>query len=293
MPKGCLVMLACTVALLLLACRRPETTTRLGIFRGTLVLLLPTRDGLVVCADKRKWNKVEGEDDHADKIHQLSPSAAFVISGVESLSLLEPSAGKLRTVFSLATSVQAFYKKHGSVDADLMWDQFADFLKSDFESAYRTHNTPIESTPGSQDDVVWELEFLYLRHRQPTVKQIVYRLGGTVTVSPLPERPYITGETAVALRILRPQMYPDQRFSDLWGNAQIYRAWNFGVGGYPANVSADDALFLAHTFIRASNERMHLIVDGPNLVGPTCDCAVLSNASGFRWLERNRDTRLP
>jgi len=293
-PTSCIcaaILTACVVALLLLTCRRPDRSTRIGVSRGTLVLVLPSRVGLVICADKRKWNKLEGEDDHADKIHQLSPRAVFAISGDE--SLLVPNADRLETVFSLTASAQSVYKRGGLCDTDQGWNQFANSLKTEYESAHRTHGAPIETTPGSQDGVVWEIVFLYLRHKQPTMKTVEYRLGGTVTVSSLPAHPYITGETAVALRILRPQFYSDQRFSDLWGNAQIYRAWNFGAEGYPANVSLDDALFLAHTFIRASNERMHLIVDGPNLVGPTCDCGLLSKASDFRWLERDRDTRVP
>lgn len=48
---------------------------------GTLVLLLPTRDGIVTCADKRRWNETTGSSDDAQKIFQLAPQIAFAISG--------------------------------------------------------------------------------------------------------------------------------------------------------------------------------------------------------------------
>src|SRR5437773_2426507 len=125
------------------------------------------------------------------------------------------------------------------------------------------------------------------------MKKVAYHRRATITVEPLAEKPYIAGQTAVILRILRPCQYPDNRFSDLWGDVQIARAWNAFAPGYPGNVSVQDALFLAHTFIRASAERMHFVTNDPALVGPTCDCALLRNGSGFQWLEKSRDTRSP
>jgi hypothetical protein len=191
--------------------------------RGTLVLLLPTRDVIVACADRREWNRVEGEKD-ADKIFTLGESAAFIIVGNAALSI--PENGSLKRVYSLAGSVRKFYRDHPFSGTNPGWNELAAFLKQDFETAYRDQHSPIEISPGATDDVVWEVDFLYLPNLKPAVQQIEYHLGGKLDVAALPGKPYITGQTDVSLRILRPQRFPDPQFSDLLGQDVIRRVWN-------------------------------------------------------------------
>jgi hypothetical protein len=112
-----------------------------------------------------------------------------------------------------------------------------------------------------------------------------------VDADEIPGRPYITGQTQVVLRILKRKEAPDVRFADLWNDATIARVLNFTAIGYPDNITVDDALFVAHTLIRASIERMHFVTSDPNLVGPTCDCALIRDEVGFEWLEKGFDVR--
>jgi hypothetical protein len=199
-------------AILLLACAPAH---------GTLALLLPTKEGIVVCADRREWNRAEGPKD-TNKIFALNRRVAFMVVGVARLSVSTPRA--LAPVYSISDSVQGFYARHKFVNQDSGWRRLASVLKQDFEDAYRKYNAPIEGSPGTTDDVVWEVDFLFATNRTPAVKQILYHSGGETTLNSLPEKPYITGQTAVSLRILRPQQYPDARFSDLRGDVRIARA---------------------------------------------------------------------
>src|SRR6266536_4996443 len=73
---------------------------------GTLALLLPTREGLVACADRREWNRVEGPKD-TDKIFALNRRAGFMVVGVARLSIT--GVGAQTSVYSLSGSVQRFY----------------------------------------------------------------------------------------------------------------------------------------------------------------------------------------
>jgi len=255
---------------------------------GTLALLLPTKEGIVVCADRMEWNRVEGAKD-ADKIFALNDEVGFVVVGAAGLSV--PNLGTLKPVFSLSECVKKFYTQHHFRDNASDWSELTHFLKKSFETAYRENNATIETSPGAVDDVVWEVDFLYSTGRSPAVKQILYRLGGQTRVTSLSETPYIAGQTAVALRILRPTQLSDNRFSDLRGDANIARAWRSSAPGYPRDVTVEDALILGYTFIRASAERMQFISNDPNLVGPICDCAIVRKGSGFRWLHRMVDTR--
>jgi hypothetical protein len=254
--------------------------------QSTLVLLLPTREGVVVCADKREWNRVEGPSDNAEKIYKLGDSALFVVDGVS--ELLNPST--LKREYSLTDSVRQFYAKRPFKDTPQEWEALKSFLKNSFETSYRERGTPIETLPGSTDDVAWEVNFVYHSNRAPVIKQIEYHLGGAVTEQSLPQEPYITGQTDVVLRVLKSKQFPDTRFSDLMGIVQIERAWNHSAAGYPENVAVQDALFSSYTLIRASAERMHLL-NKPQMVGSTCDCALIGKPSGFSWLKRNFDTR--
>jgi hypothetical protein len=120
---------------------------------------------------------------------------------------------------------------------------------------------------------------------------VLYHMDSTVTVDVLPEHAYVTGQTTVALRILKRRQYPDNRFSDLWNIPQIARVWDFTASGYPKNVSIQDALYFGHTLIGASYARSSSVEAGPVLVGPTCDCGIVRPGSGFKWLEQNRDAR--
>jgi hypothetical protein len=105
---------------------------------GTLVLLLPTRDGIVTCADKRRWNKATGTSDDAQKIFQLAPQIAFAISGQHEIVL--PSADKrLSVLYSLSGSVQSFYSSQPSASHP-NWIKLKATLKEEFEAAHLQHN---------------------------------------------------------------------------------------------------------------------------------------------------------
>jgi len=48
---------------------------------GSLVVAVPTKKGLVVCADKRTNDNLRGDLDTATKITQVSPNAAAASTG--------------------------------------------------------------------------------------------------------------------------------------------------------------------------------------------------------------------
>jgi hypothetical protein len=192
-------------------------------------------------------------------------------------------------LYSLSSSVQSFYSSHQSASHP-DWIQSKATLKEEFEAAHLKHNVKIALSPAATDDIVWEIEFLYLKDGHPAIEGVRYHIDGAVEADDMPRRPYITGETQVVRRILKPRQYLDARFADLLNNAMV-RVFNFAAIGYPENITVDDALFVAHTLIRASFERMHLVTSDPNLVGPTCDCALVRDGVGFEWLEKGFDVR--
>jgi len=256
---------------------------------GTLILLMPTREGVVVCADRRQWNRVEGAID-TDKLFMLDQKVGFTVSGDAMLSL--EIAGRLKPVFTLSERVTKFYAERRFRDEDAQWNELKAFLKAGYEEAHLALHAPPEVSRESTDDVVWEVDFIFSTNGTTAIKLVKYHQDGKVTVEPGFQAVYITGQTQVVRRILTPRQLVDDGFDDLRnGSTEIARALNLKAAGYPTNVSVDDALVLAHTYILASSERMHLVSSEIPLVGPVCDCAIVRKGSGFEWLQRSVDTR--
>lgn len=258
---------------------------------GTLVTVLPSIDGTVVCADQREWNSVEGPKDGVRKIHLLGKRAAYAISGESSISIIE--AGKLVVRYSVADSVQHFFSDPRNSKLSLqVLQRFATTFSGEFREAHRRYNSKIQLPPDTTDDVVTELDFAYLDpHGSVIVDRFEYHITGKSTIEDSSGTPFVTGQTGVALRILRPREPYDARFSDLWGDQRIARVWLQGTSKYPTQPSVNDALYFAHTFIRATNERAKYLSNGPSMVGQTCDCAIIQPKAGVRWLEHSFDVR--
>jgi len=256
--------------------------------RCTLVVLVPTREGIVVCADRRQWNRVEGATD-TDKLFSLDNKVGFAVIGDVMLSV--ENHGKLTPVFTLSESVKKFYAERHFKDEDSQWTELTTSLKKSFEEAHLALGIPPYVSQEATDDTVWEVDFIFDGNGAPTVNLVRYHLGGQITVESGPQAVYINGQTQVVKRIFTPQQLTDDGFADLRGHAEIARTLNLAAPGNPSNVSVDDAIVLAHTFIRAISERMHLVSKEPTLVGPVCDCAIVRKGSGSTWLQRSVDTR--
>jgi len=94
------------LALLMLLCNGRELArSSAKASHGTLVILVPTREGIIACADKRRWNQVTGATDDADKIERLGSKGAFAVSG--NVEIGKP--GMPGSLYSLSSSVKAFY----------------------------------------------------------------------------------------------------------------------------------------------------------------------------------------
>ncbi|MGH9829289.1 MAG: hypothetical protein ACREDR_39220, partial [Blastocatellia bacterium] len=49
---------------------------------GTLIVAIPTKDGLLVCADRRIHNDGDGDRDNVNKIHPVNSNAFYAASGI-------------------------------------------------------------------------------------------------------------------------------------------------------------------------------------------------------------------
>jgi hypothetical protein len=72
-----------TLCLLYAFTSEPKSSTsqapfsRSAVSKGTLIVTVPVKEGLVICTDKREYNVVRGATDNQMKIRELGPRAAF------------------------------------------------------------------------------------------------------------------------------------------------------------------------------------------------------------------------
>src|ERR1700683_3398202 len=95
--------LALTVLLLALADVIIPASSPAALLRthGSLVITIPTHDGLLVCADKREYNELQGPIDGRMKIFTVGRKTAFAITGVA--RILDRQT--LKTTFDVSAEV--------------------------------------------------------------------------------------------------------------------------------------------------------------------------------------------
>jgi hypothetical protein len=261
-----------------------------NVSKGTLITIFSTKEGTMVCADKREWNRAIGPVDTVTKIGVLRADAVYATSGSSAISVFEN--GFLVEKYSVQKDVSSFFREKSAKHLSLeLIQEFAIEFSSNFTKASKLYGTNMEASPGAADDVVSEIDFIYLDASGIEQMQVLLlHQNGTSTVEPFHGHVYVAGETNVTLHIIRPQQYFDNHFIDLLNDQRLARIWLQGTSAYPETPQLADALYSAHLLIRATAERNHYLSQGPSLVGVNCDCGVL-RADGFKWIENNFDTR--
>ncbi len=253
---------------------------------GTLVLTVPTKEGLVVCADKRRYNEIQGATDDEVKVFRLGKGAGFAVSGARAI-LSRTDFSKLFDATDVV--VKYFADKDISNGIEKYWDELQVTIKQEYLK-YRAAGGPDWEAPVLLPDYrlyvliffyldeanriqVMKVEFRY-KKEPPTLLDVVrYRTTEVSLKSAQAE-----GQGEVVGEIIRGQ---DARFSDLRSNHLIKR---FKAGENPATISVNDALKFAKKLVQATNERNHLISNIPTLVSQNSDCAIMSYKEGFKWL---------
>ncbi len=107
---------------------------------GSLAAFVPTQRGMVVCADRREYNRVSGASDTTLKVRKLGPRAAFVVTGAN--GILDPTAHHY--LFSMQVAISQFFstKNINSGHVEKHLDAFRKYLSA----RYLAVGVPFEST---------------------------------------------------------------------------------------------------------------------------------------------------
>ncbi len=260
--------------------------------QGTLIVQVPTRDGIVLCADRRTWNFVQGASDNEDKLFELSARSAFATSGIRAVH----SPRDLSKLYDVAESVRKFFVATDALRIFDHWERLQKWLGESYVDYVRNGGLRFDSAHFLADGTVYTLRFLYLNaDGDVRVSQIAFRqfrragaaedtleVGMTHDSGSELKSVRLLGQTEVATEL---KSGTDKRFDDLRRDPEIRRFYDLAD---PSRVSVNQGLHFAKLMIRVSHERHGLLPSGTRLlVGPTCNCLLMAPRKGVRWLGRN------
>lgn len=250
--------------------------------RGTMVVAVRFRDGLVVCADKRSHLDGPGlpkgnyRDDDV-KITLVNQSGGFVTAGVP---ILERSDGV--RVFDADRLLGEHLGKAGFGEFDQLAQRTEEAFRSYVLSKHPSERPPTqwhEGKPtffraliffhGQKSVDLYDLELQYTNANRPKIRASIQNRSQ--------DRLRAYG-TLVLKEILRGS---DRRFADL--RADHVLASVLGAG-WASQVTEGQAFSFAKKSIAVTSERIGLLDDSlvPSF-GPTSDCAVARHGKSIEW----------
>lgn len=253
---------------------------------GTLIVAVPTREGIVIAADRRTFDSVRGDLDTTLKIRPIGQFLAITSTG----NATWMDASTLKIAYNAKDIAEEFFHEQLPVDGlPEDWEPLARRLLGRFKKYLADY--PILSS--DLQDPLFQMEIFHYdpRTKQATVHnlRILYNAppgSPQWDVKPLSadSGPIAFGNT-LAYRELSDGH--DPRFDHWRHDAAIVKLLDKPL---PANrISKEDALRFCQQIIRASAEMLPLIDHSDDHVGTAMDVALISK-KGFVWLYRDQST---
>jgi hypothetical protein len=288
-PLPALITIVCVIC-----CPTISAQSRPFPTPGTLVVIVPTRDGIVIGADRRTNDEVRGDLDTTLKIRKLGQFTSATATGNPTWD----DRATLRTMYDVRDIAETFFRDRDlSGSLSELWRPLAVSLVEEFKLYLA--NYPFSQWPvahDTPDNALFQLEVVHYNQqdKQFSLNNIVvlYRpqLGSPwmeVTNSEAsPDQlrdsePMTFGNRAAYLELKDGH---DKRFDRWRKNKNIKKLLSQHI---PASrVSKQDALEFCRELIHASAEILPLIDVSPNHVGFQIDVAMVSTR-GFIWILRD------
>jgi hypothetical protein len=260
---------------------------------GTLISLLPSKDGLVIVADKRTNDRIRGDLDSANKIIQIGKFMAFSATGTP--DFLSPVT--FLPMYSAEKITSNFFESHGSLNRDslvplavLLQNKFKDLLNS-----LQYFEWPLDGDPpdnalfqlglygynavANQFEVKY-LRFCYKKQFPKPFIQVTYYEEDKEAFSN--SKLMILGNTSVYNEIVQGN---DNRFSDLRSDPRV-KKFIFSKADIH-KVSKKEAISFLKFLTKESSKRTSLIDSSPNHIGQIVDVAIIDKTKGFTWVDKN------
>jgi len=254
-----------------------SATLRAQTIRGTLVVAVPAREGLITCADKRLFNVDTGTyRDDAVKIARVNENVLFVATNT--IGFYDSKEKKIAFDAFRVTSNYASRNRFNPGRA------FWDGLKTDIRKRLNEYFSAREYAEWPESDstnsnLLFNLIFYSVdggRGRSYTL-QVFYEKKSTPVIS-------ITGPVSEEIR--------SPKLSGKGRELMSYIARNPSLGAEPSilkfdetrfdiqRTSIEDAVEFSRTLFRLASTGIPKAQ-----ISSVFDCALLSHKQGFRWIE--------
>lgn len=261
---------------------------------GTLIIAIPTRDGLVIVADKRTSDPIRGDLDNAEKIVNIGKFTAISTTGISNFL----DRRTFQELFS-AEQVITEYAQNNPFppSSDAEWRHIADALAAKFRSFLSW--LPIWDWPSDgdpPDNALFQIAFFHYDTERGSYRVDTLRFGyRKVLPEPwmeirgyheppealLTARPMVFGNLAVYNELKAGR---DARFADVRMLPSVRRLLSPGIEA--KTISKTEAIEFAKTVIQVTSQRLYLVDKSTYHVSEVVDVAIIDPRQGFSWLER-------
>lgn len=224
---------------------------------ASLVVITPSDQGLVVCADRRVESSDGRRTDDYRKLVIVHAELGLAMTGVGAFHGLD-----------FTREAERFLAARNELASPELFGR----LEQHWFSRYR------ELPDRLPADARFVVHLFYLdANGNPAVEQRVIDPNAARSEPQSFRLPLVDGQIEVVREIVTGK---DERFADLRANDLMKRGW----AGEALPLA--DARAFAQLLIRATSERHAWIARTPARVSPVCDCALLRPRQGFTWLRK-------
>jgi hypothetical protein len=246
---------------------------------GTLVVAAPSKDGLVICADRRLMAGDNVATDNYNKLRILGSKAVFVATN----RAIVKNADTGNDLFNAFTIVEHFFKGKDEADLSKYWHGLSLTLLQEYDAMLKL--SPRDKWPqsgrppdyqlfqvitfyldpdgkGSHGDITVLFNRASNKHLQANFKEVKGING-----------PEMFGNSALVIELTKPTGKP---IDHIRYDSVIKR---FISPDFDARrASREDATDFGRRFIRYTSEFLKLVPDVLEDVSPICDCVLLSKS---------------
>ncbi len=246
---------------------------------GTLVVAAPSRDGLVICADRRLMAEDKVATDNYNKLRILGSNAVFSATN----RTIVKNADTGDDLFNAFTVVEKFFEGRDVADVSKHWHGLSITLMQEYDAMLKL--SPRDKWPRSGDPPDYQLFQVITFYLEPNGKgsmmiiKVLFNKASKQHLQPAflevkgISRPQIFGNSALISEAIKPTGKP---IDHIRYDPVIKR---FISPDFDASrASRQDATEFGRKFIRYTNEFLKLVSGALEDVSPICDCVLLSKS---------------
>lgn len=262
----------------------------LEAFGGTLIVVVPCQEGLVICADRLGTNAKAGTTTEIQKLFQIGPAAAFAATGTTTLQDLNDDSFQ----YDVCKIIDEFFREQQFDYKSPLAQALAKHLTNRFNNFFwKFTHLPLPKLIVEDKEYrhFFRLIFCYLDGNESAKVNVgdffydseieQFKLG----INPVTEdelkgiAPMVFGDRVV-FDELRNQT--DKRFDKARNDPTIKR---FITGKAAAGeVTEKEALQFAKKLILISSKMTPVISGKPTTIGEVVDCGIIRIGKGFEWI---------